>query len=253
MKKSFFNPLVWLLVLAGLIIPSSQILAQDDLGFSGINLSPLVLNQQEINAGSNLSGKFTLKNTSGSAISDLRYKLRLFEKAIVNQKEGYIDNTPRVPIDTVIAPEIISVASGEEKTIEFKYPTPKNVKSDDYLFVVELFRNSGEMLDWQSNKVKITGGNAKYINLSDVEFLANGQPAESPIAGISVTPDDKIEASFTVDNNINLKNCYYCFPFLFKYETNLFTMQLLNEQNTCKLSRELYRLCNRDFYRYHWL
>lgn len=168
-------------------------------------MSPVILDQQEIGAGANLSGKFTLKNISGSAVSDLRYKLRLFEKPVINEKEGYIDNTPRIPINTVIAPETISVASGAEKTVKFQYSVPQNLNSDDYLFVVELFRGSGDMLDWQSAKIKVTGGSAEYIRISDVSFLANGQPAESPIAGISVTPNDKIEASFTAENNTNLR------------------------------------------------
>ncbi|MCX6765804.1 MAG: hypothetical protein NT136_02495 [Candidatus Moranbacteria bacterium] len=208
------NKKVYLFALAPfLFLGLIPFLASAQTGNSGMNASPteiqikdIKLGSGTVKAGEKLTGSFTLVNNSGQIVSDLRYKMRLFEKPAGDTGKGYIDNTPRVPIDTQISPDFISLGILGEKNINFSYVVPLNLQSGEHLFLIEAFRSSGTMASWKSAKITVTDASGKYLSISDTKLLANGTAAGSPIEGVSVDKGDKIEAAFTVENKTDLKN-----------------------------------------------
>lgn len=165
-----------------------------------VEITKINLEKNSVDAGSNIAGTFTLKNQSAESLSDLRYKVRLYEKPVGDTGQGYIDNSPTIPITTQIAPDTIIVGSNEEKSVKFNFSVPKNIISGEHMIIIEVFQASGTRLNWESTKINISNGAGKYTTISNQELLVNGEAAESPIEGVTVKPEDKIEVVFSVDN-----------------------------------------------------
>jgi hypothetical protein len=194
-----------LMLMPFLALAQTTATSNQNIQLPQVSIASVNLDKTDIDAGATLTGKFILKNTTGFDITDLRYRMRLYEKPAGDTGKGYIDNTPTVPINTQNDPQVISVSSTEQKTISFNYKMPVNLEKGEHLFEIELFENSGNMLDWQGTKINIINASGKYISISQTELLVNSQAAESPNVGVSTKKGDKLEATLQFDNKTDLR------------------------------------------------
>ncbi len=206
------------LVWAQSVSNEEQIINQD---LPQVVINKISLNSVTVNAGEKITGSFIIQNQSSQAVSDLRYKMRLFEKPIGDTGKGMIDNTPRVPIDTQVSSEVISLNYLEEKTINFSYTVPQNLISEEHLFMIELDQATGNMLNWETAKINITNGSNKYISISDSAVIVDNQKYGAQ-EGVNIDLGKNVQAYLKFNNSTGLTNfktqtvVYYRDPLLNK-------------------------------------
>ncbi|MEK7499685.1 MAG: hypothetical protein AAB649_03695, partial [Patescibacteria group bacterium] len=151
-------------------------------------------NLNPADASGALSGTFTILNNDKDTIGDLRYRIELLE-ALPDAKENeLVEDTGRM-YDSVLAPDIFAVLSGEEKVVPFTY-TPPAVPSGEYRVVIQLTTSQGRDLGWDTTKVTLQGNTGSFVDLlpGDIslpEFPKETIPATS---GPNVSPN----TSFTL-------------------------------------------------------
>lgn len=181
------SKIILLIFLAGFTISYFPIQANAELA------PEIFVQSVEIDSinGNEIKGKFTVWNSEKYYLSDLNYKIELFQGT---------DFAKLQLINLKISEETFFVAPNKKITKSFIYQYPKNIADGDYTVRAQIMTSRGSELGWRDQIVSLKGENKFLEMLSDSPRVLTAGQEFFPAEGVNVDPKQKVTASFKAKN-----------------------------------------------------
>jgi len=156
-----------------------------------VYITELNLNTTEISLEDDqIQGNFLIWNSNDYIVPGI-----VSELVIMNlDEEGY----PEMSIGRTLLDERFLLSPDQKQRVNFTYELPKNLLSGSYYFQVNIYSNSGLLMNWINQEVSIEG-NEKFVEISDSRIAKEDQEF-SPLVGVVFDANDIPEIKFDLTN-----------------------------------------------------
>lgn len=155
-----------------------------------VYITELEIDSTEISLGNQIRGSFSLWNSNNYIVPGIVAELMIMEL----DDEGY----PETLIGRTLLAEEILLSPDQRKRVEFTYEPPENLLSGNYYFQVNVYSNTGVLMNWINQEVSIEG-NEKFLKISNPLVVGQGQEF-LPLVGAVFSVDDYPEIKFDLVN-----------------------------------------------------
>ncbi|HQO27454.1 MAG TPA: PKD domain-containing protein [Candidatus Pacearchaeota archaeon] len=156
-----------------------------------VYITELNLNTTEISLEDDqIQGNFLIWNSNDYIVPGI-----VSELVIMNlDEEGY----PEMSIGRTLLDERFLLSPDQKQRVNFTYELPKNLLSGSYYFQVNIYSNSGLLMNWINQEVSIEG-NERFVEISDSRVVKEDQEF-SPLVGVVFDANDIPEIKFDLTN-----------------------------------------------------
>ncbi len=152
-----------------------------------------------------VTGTFLIRNSENASIGNIQYEVMLLsplQKGPINQ---LIADAPDV-YDRVRSAEVLTLKSGEKRTIDFSYEAP-NVPQGSYRLRIQIVTTNDRKLGWDDATLTL-GGATSFLIVTPTHVLAKSSDPitkESgstwdPLYGVNVDPRSRIQFEAAIKN-----------------------------------------------------